>query len=261
MAVVKIFINFAAGFMVLFFKKDSKEKLMKKLFGLLLLLLAVSSCKEDADMIIRTPQRIHLYPGEQKQIEAESSLKIQYSSLNDYFATVDENGMVTARYVGDTQVRLSTTACTEFIQVSVVPRYTLYVEPYYEFPSTRYAVEKMYGEPFKEEDNCLVYETLDVEASKYFYFCFDDEDNLLASVATIAEGNEEELGKFLAERYVTVSQEDWTYRNTLEVTDETVEIRSFYSEKYGSRVVVYAPYGTDFDTFKTFAEPLKYCKK
>ena len=218
---------------------------MRKLFGLLLLLLAVSSCEEDTNMIIHTPQRIHLYPGEQKQIEAESSQKIQYSSLNDYYASVDENGLVTARYVGDTQVRLSTSAVKEFIQVSVIPRYTLYVEPYYEFPSTRYAVEKMYGEPFKEEDNCLVYETLDVEASKYFYFCFD----------------EEELGKFLAERYVTVNQEEFIYRNTLEVTDETVEIRSFYSDKYGSRVVVYAPYGTDFDTFKTFAEPLKYCKK
>lgn len=234
---------------------------MRKLFGLLLLLLAVSSCEEDTNMIIHTPQRIHLYPGEQKQIEAESSQKIQYSSLNDYYASVDENGLVTARYVGDTQVRLSTSAVKEFIQVSVIPRYTLYVEPYYEFPSTRYAVEKMYGEPYKEEDNCLVYETLDVEASKYFYFCFDDEDNLLASVATITEGNEEELGKFLAERYVTVNQEEFIYRNTLEVTDETVEIRSFYSDKYGSRVVVYAPYGTDFDTFKTYAEPLKYCKK
>lgn len=48
---------------------------MRKLFGLLLLLLAVSSCEEDTNMIIHTPQRIHLYPGEQKQIEAESSQK------------------------------------------------------------------------------------------------------------------------------------------------------------------------------------------
>lgn len=234
---------------------------MRKLFGLLLLLLMVTSCEEEANMIIHTPQRIYLYQGEQMQIEAESSLKIQYSSLNDYYASVDENGLVTARYVGDTQVRLSTSAGSEFIQVSVIPRYSLYVEPYYEFPSTRYAVEKMYGEPYQDEDNCLVYKTVDVEASKFFYFCFDENDNLLASVASITDGNEEELAKFLAERYLAVSQENWTYRNTLEVTDETVEIRSFYSDKYGSRVVVYAPYGTDFDTFKTFAEPLKYCKK
>lgn len=233
---------------------------MKKILGLLLLVVMLASCGEET-LVVRTPQHVYLASGEQLQIEVESSMKVTYSSTNDFHAVVDENGLVTARYVGDVQIRLSTPAVTEFILVSVIPQHTLYVEPYFEIGSTRYAVEKMYGKPYREDENCLVYQTPGVDATEYFYFCFDGSDNLVASVVTIKDGNEEELRKFLAERYVTVNEQEWTYRNTLEVGEETAEIRSFVSEKYGSRVVVYAAYGTDFGSFMKFAEPLKCCRR
>ena len=104
---------------------------MKKVAFLTVLpMLLLSACGEDDAMVITSSKEITLHKGEQSQIEVVSNEPVRYGSMDEYHATVDENGLVTANYVGETMIGVKSGSGQDFVTVNVVPVSSLLVEPY-----------------------------------------------------------------------------------------------------------------------------------
>lgn len=201
--------------------------MMKKLFLLLLPLIAMTSCGDDNGSITVTSKSpISLLKGEQFQIEASSEQPIRYGSLDEFHATVDDNGLVTAVYVGKTQVRLKTDDDTKFIDINVYPSSSLLVEPHNtDFTIRRPEFIKMYGDKYTtlgDDLKTLVYDVRDngYGASEYFIFHFNDSSekaHLVKSQVILKAGtNIADVRAFLAERYKQSDSSANKYQNTLD---------------------------------------------
>ena len=81
---------------------------MKKIFFLLLLLTLLFSCKTNnmSDLLIETDS-ISLFHGESAVIRASSDNGLlYYKSSNNFIATVDEKGVVTANVVASHAIQI-----------------------------------------------------------------------------------------------------------------------------------------------------------
>ena len=109
------------------------------------LVAAFSACsngkiKIDTDTLV-------LHHGEQARIVAESKLPIAYESEDRFNATVDDAGVVTARCVGETRIRVSTDDDVRFVSVDVRPLHNLFTVPDIAFGESRESVVSKYGHP------------------------------------------------------------------------------------------------------------------
>ncbi len=75
-------------------------------------------------------QSLKLYVGEQARLTADRS--VAWGSADDFYATVDEQGTVTAQHVGTTTVVAATGSGQAVCTVEIMPRYNTFVEPLYE---------------------------------------------------------------------------------------------------------------------------------
>lgn len=91
------------------------------------------------------PTEICCCVGDQTQITTKNQ-KVSFSSGNDYFASVDESGLVTANKVGQTNIIVESGLEDNEIPITINPRYTYFEEPFIEFGSTPDKVAGLYGE-------------------------------------------------------------------------------------------------------------------
>lgn len=223
-------------------------------------LLAAMSCSDDnRGITLISPDAITLHKGESYQIEAESDLPIRYGSVDEYYATVDQNGLVTGGFVGQTDVRLRNEEEYLFISVTVEPRSTLYVEPSKEFDALPDVAIAVYGKPYKSTDDksILIYRMADIPAAPYFFFLSNSEGRLFASGVILADGQENELRTFLGERYLAVDEDNWTYRDSLEDEPGSVYVKSGLID--GTRVVVYTSDTSIDAALEKAAEAIALC--
>ena len=215
--------------------------------------LLLAGCADDDEITLKSDMTINLYSGETSQIVAESGQTIRYGSLSPYNATVDDNGLVTARFVGNTQVRLKTDDATLFIAVNVLPASSLYQEPTHQFGVgvMRDEIERTYGRDnytTSADGKTITYKQTDensnVEAYAYEFNGTNYKSTLVSASVYLKDGMENGLRIFLGERYLPVDEQNWVYRNTLEETAETMVVK--YTSTVGSdgkktNVVTYAP--------------------
>lgn len=101
---------------------------MKKflLFSLLgfITLLSVSCSKESTPLTV-SPEQITCYTDMTVQIEATPSEGATYAVADDFYAKVDDTGLVTARKVGKTEIHVSSPNGAKTIPCTVIPKYTL----------------------------------------------------------------------------------------------------------------------------------------
>lgn len=89
--------------------------------------LLLSSCQKSTPLTV-DPSEIVLYSEGTKQITANPSDGVTFTSEDEFYAKVDANGLVTANRVGKTNIRVSSDNGTATIPVTVMSKYSLYPE-------------------------------------------------------------------------------------------------------------------------------------
>lgn len=243
--------------------KNRKEKRMKKLSLALLALLAFSfvGCEGWLDIpddpepdpepepieealinLITTEATLHY--GETFQIEAECENPITYTSEDEYYAMVSEDGLVTAGFVGSTSIMLETEGDSQVFEVTIEPTIDLYAEPEVEFGETRDDIVERFGTPDEEDEEAALYGSYADNAMLMVVF---DEEGLVSYYAVIISTDlENDLNAFLGERYMFYGEEDGLkiYINALDVADCTLIVGTQYvDENY--LMALYMPHEGD----------------
>ena len=161
---------------------------------------------EEALITLETTEAT-LHSGETFQIVAECEYPITYTSDNEYFATVSEDGLVTANFVGNTTITLESESDTQTFEVTIEPVSNLYPEPEIEIGATKEAIIEQFGNPDIDEEETLGFYNYD-ENTMMLMVLFD-EDGLVYAYAVILDVSvEEELDTFLGERYLFVQEQE-----------------------------------------------------
>ena len=174
---------------------------MKKIALAIIALATLASCNNGKIKIKN--DSLSMYHLEEEQIIAESKMPISYTSENEFNASVDDEGLVTAHCIGETKIKLSTDDDVKYVDVKVKPKHNLYIIPDISFGENRESVISKLGEPDSENSNgvisynnyCLVGITMMIsfENGKMDSFAF-----------VIPSSYYSRLTDFLAERYMTV---------------------------------------------------------
>jgi len=148
-----------------------------------------------------------LHSGETYQIQAECEFPITYTSENEYYASVSEEGEVTANFVGSTNIVLESESDTQTFVVTVEPVSNLYPEPEVEIGATKEAIIEQFGTPDIDEDETLGYYNYS-ENGTMLMVMFDEEGLVYAIAVILDVSFEEELNTFLGERYLYVQEHE-----------------------------------------------------
>ncbi len=173
-----------------------------------------------------------LHYGETYQINAECEFPITYTSENEFFASVSDEGLVTANHVGTTMITLEAEADSQTFEVTIEPLSDLYPEPEIEIGQTKEDVIARYGEPDAVVDDAIGYRSYSDNATMMMVMF--DENGLVELYAVIFELYfEEELETFLTERYLFVQEEENVkmYINALNVEEATMIVGSEVAEE------------------------------
>lgn len=203
---------------------------MKKVAFLTVLpMLLLSACGEDDAMVITSSKEITLHKGEQSQIEVVSDSPVRYGSMDEFHASVDDNGLVTANYVGETMIGVKNGDSQDYVNVQVVPVNSMLIEPYHsDFTVRRDIVIKMYGDQYAMLDDGIVYSLEDMGASASFGFYFSGDKNVLYRSEVVLEPGTDKTAveQFLSERYMPCDGgAGYEYQNTLDGGAGTVYVK------------------------------------
>lgn len=190
---------------------------MKKTLLLFIAVIALSCNKEEFDTISLNTLEKNLNANEEYQIEANSNSGIIYTVENEFHLEVSALGLVTAKYVGETNVLLENAEDSKTIKIIVEPKYNTYPEPEFEFGETKSDIINTFGENYEEislEDDgnftLLGYNNYFNKAPIIFFVL--DSDQKIASYAVLIHNEYiTELAGFLTERYLAYAEQDETF--------------------------------------------------
>jgi len=205
------------------------------------LVLAGCSKDDEPDVISLEVSEKTLYSGDKYQIEATSKAAINYTVENEYHAEVSETGLVTARFVGETNVLLSNGEDTKNFRVIVRPKSNLYPEPDVKFGDSKSSIVAKFGTPDYETSSGIGYYDYS-NAAPVLLFLFDSNDKLDIYGVLVRSIYSSTLAEFLSERYMPVAEEDgvFFFINGLNTTTATMAIGlQLYDTSYW--MVVYMP--------------------
>lgn len=188
----------------------------------------------------------NLFCGETYQIEAASTSEITYTSENEYNATVSSSGLVTARFIGETNVTLTNGNDSKKIKIVVNPHYSLYPDPCLNFGISKSEIIAKYGTKFEEKDNGICYSNYSIAAPLVMYF-FDTNNKLKSTFVAVKTAYSSDLGAFLAERYMLADKGNRIFINSTDPKKATMLIgASLQNTSYW--LVVYGPYTSKSNT-------------
>ncbi|AMD85085.1 Ig-like domain (group 2) [Capnocytophaga haemolytica] len=108
---------------------------MKKILFLLFVIVSVIGCSKSDEKEAQAPlkvskQEFKLFVGEKVDVGAVSAQKITFTSENDLIAAVDDKGVISAKLVGETTIKVSDGKTSLNLKVVVSPKNTTFEEPY-----------------------------------------------------------------------------------------------------------------------------------
>ncbi|WP_424493515.1 Ig-like domain-containing protein [Salinimicrobium sp. GXAS 041] len=218
---------------------------MKKnpcLFLAILLIFSGSCSKDDnpeESLILESNEEV-LYFGDKHQIQATSETPVTYSSNDEYHAEVSADGLITARFVGQTTIELTNEDETKEIAVTIEPRSTLYPDPNLEFGISQKELIAEWGTPDVEVEEGIAYSNFSTAAPLVMYLF--NENNEMESLAVMVETSySKELGTYLAERYFPADPENLLFINDLEDSKTTMLVGAeLYDQNHW--MVIYLPF-------------------
>ena len=162
------------------------------------------SCSDDKGGIMLAESGKTLYSGDIYQIEAESASgsALTYTVENEYHATVSDEGLVTAGFVGQTDVVVSDGSDARSVTITVAPRHTLYADPCTEWGVSKGQIIQRYGTPdlTSDAEGTITYYDYSPAAERLVYH-FDETDALKGVSVMVKTQYRLDLEKFMAERY------------------------------------------------------------
>lgn len=160
--------------------------------------------KNDPNAITVNQREITLHYGDEWQIEAKSASQITYTSKNEYHAGVSEEGLVTARFVGSTEIELSNGYATENVRIVIAPEHNLFPDPIVDFGISRNEVIARMGRtPDASSDALVGYKDYFLSVPEIL-FSFDENDCLKATGLMVSSLFTKECTAHLAERYLLI---------------------------------------------------------
>lgn len=220
---------------------------MRKILFVCMTVVAATAfvgCSKNDSGITLAKTEVTLYFGEEYQIEAETDSNLTYASENEYHATVSDTGLVSALFVGETNIIVSDGNNSTTLRVIVAPESNLYEEPCLEWGARAARVEELCGTPDSNDGEswAYMYPTKAVDMIMYMF-----ENGLLQSAGVMVKsGYSTELATYLAERYMSLGYIDnigYVFVNGL--TPETVTTMIAMQPLGNYMGVVYTPWEHD----------------
>ena len=206
---------------------------MKKFFAKVAIAICLagttmfSGCNKDnnSNIISLKVSETTLYHDDEYQIEATSNSKITYSSENEYHARISESGLVTAMFVGETNILLSNSEDSKTFKVIVKPKSNLYPEPNVTFGDSKSSIIAKLGTPNSTTSTGIAYSNYS-NSAPILMFLFDSSNKMTSYVIMVRSAYSSALADFLLERYLPVAEQDGLYMfiNGLNVNTATMVV-------------------------------------
>ncbi len=184
-----------------------------KIFCALTVLFSLTavSCSDDDDndtALELNTTKVSLHQDDTKQMTVKDNRSVTWTVDDDFVARVDEDGLLTAQYVGETRVK-ATDSKGKSATASVVvnPRYNTYKEPCVEWGASKSAVLAYDTREVSSEDETSVILTGGSDAAELVSYTFD-ETGLKGAVVIVKTSYSAEMVKFLGERYKYLGEDN-----------------------------------------------------
>lgn len=183
---------------------------MTSLAALFMAAVIFASCKEEekSPEITLEKDSITLTSGGEFLINATSDYDLTFKSEDEYHAKVDEKGLVTARYVGETNIVVSNSENSKKVKITVEPEYDICEDlcPY--LGKTKSQILSKFGDNYtldENYENCIFYENYTSYVSDLAFWI---EDDVVLSVLILVDKSYwPTLEGYLKERYVFKGKE------------------------------------------------------
>ena len=202
------------------------------------MVLSFSACSDDDEEKQKLSQKeLSLTAGESVKLSYNGE-NCTWSSEQPLIAEVDNSGNVTANRVGETVIYANDETCN----VTVIPKYNTYMEPYMEWGASK-SVVRSYMSGYTlgvEEDNILGY----IDDEQEFVYFYQFENNSLTGSGIVANilSHGTEITNFLLERYVVVSVDEEDNMAILLSIDAQIGIGVLLDASSGLIWVMYMPF-------------------
>ena len=134
---------------------------------------------EEDSAIVVTPASVSMHYEDTKQLKADGATN--WSTSNDFVATVDSKGLVTGGHVGKAEIIASNGSSSGVCEIEITPEYSLYDDPYLNWGASLSTVKNAINkELVSSDEKSLIYKYYignDVCAVDYVF-----ENNKLQSV-------------------------------------------------------------------------------
>ena len=203
-----------------------------------------ASCKEEekSPEITLEKDSVTLTSGGEFLINATSDYDLTYKSEDNYHATVDEKGLVTARYVGETNIVVSNSENSKKVKITVEPEYDIYEDFCQYLGKTKSQIVSKFGDNYTSTEKFIFYEDY---TSYVRDLMFTIENDVVTDILiTVNESYWPTLEGYLKERYVFADRDDYSYKY-FDNTDESkittmILVGRYYDTPY--LAVSYFPY-------------------
>lgn len=222
---------------------------MKKLLCILMVCMAIVSCSKD-DTLTLNVSSFSLYVNQGHQITSNGT-NVRYESENPFIAQVDSStGIVVAKSVGRTFIKVIADQGRATFTVNVVAQYDTYREPCLDFTVDQRYIESKYGYPSAYlNSGWVVY--IDTEGEKHFADSYMFADGKLSRVCvTLYPQYVNEIKQYLEERYLYVGSADGVHNYINGLTEDSATMRVTLEET--SELV----FGNELDFCKVYYEPI-----
>ena len=186
-------------------KKTGNRRL---LMALAVVGICMTACQKRFGL---TESSVTLHKDEKYTIGYENGTSLVFTSDNPYVASVDDEGVVTANFVGTANVNVEASEGLEVLKVNVAPLYTVYEEPCLDFTLNRQEIHQIYISSYLgyNKQNVQFYEA---GQKKYAYgYKYDDNQKILGVYVFVRAAQLAEMQDFLGERYFYEGKSDDNY--------------------------------------------------
>ena len=217
---------------------------MKKSIFFVLTAILLVACEESSKNLQLSPSSVNLYYEETQQVQVLSETgSFEWSTANDFHATVSSTGKITAGHVGSTIITAKQGKKEGTCSVTIKPKYYLYDTPYFGWGETMTQVSNKLGTPYQTQANALVYVLSESDGIIAMYMFTDGK---LTSVGILLNvKNATTLTYYLVERYQPFSIDNGKYyfMNAMNFDDATLGLMMSYVSTSSMKAyqVIYAP--------------------
>jgi len=213
---------------------NSKKKIsMKKIIILFALSLSFWGCSKEEELVDNTIEvktdNLSLAPKQSYDTKAVSNLKITYSSENEFYAAVSDNGIITGGKVGTTNIILDNGVDNKTIKVTTISSNYLYPDPILDFGSSKNSIISKLGTPAYQATGGNIsgirYDNATNTTLGTAYYFTDDKLTLIQT--RVKTEYSTLLSSYLTDRFAPVAQSDGSFFfiNALTPSKVTIAVR------------------------------------